>query len=136
MARDDLVTAALAGMDGPVIWGRTDCCAAACDLYHDLRGIDPLAPLRGRYATALEAARLIRAGGGFLALARRLAREAGLVRVLPRAGALGLTEAGVAAGPEGRALAICLGPGAWAAKGEDGATILSDAAICEAWDVA
>jgi hypothetical protein len=136
MARDESVTeAALAAMDGPVVWGKSDCCASACDVFMELRGVDPLAPVRGRYSSVIEAARLIRAGGGFLMLARRLARHAGLSRVLPRPGSLGLTEPGMALGPEGRALAICVGRGTWIAKGIDGAVMLSDAAICEAWDV-
>jgi hypothetical protein len=141
MARDADVTyrpmrLALVAMDGPVVWGRRDCCTAACDVFAALTGVDPMLPLRGRYASAIEAGRIVRQAGGFRALAGRLAAVAGLALVPVAAGGLALSRPGLALGPERRALLVCLGPGAWAAKGSDGMVLLDNAAVEVAWNVA
>jgi hypothetical protein len=93
-------------------WGQADCCTAACDVHLRVFGVDPMAPLRGRYASRGGALRLIRVAGGLVALAGDLAARAGLHAVSDDApGALG-----VAAMPGGEALLICLRPGSWAGK--------------------
>jgi len=127
---------ALVAMDGPVVWGRRDCCTAACDVFAALTGIDPMLPLRGRYASAIDAGRIVRRAGGFRALAARLAAVAGLSPGPVAVGGLGLSRPGLALGPERRALLVCLGPGAWAAKGADGMVLLDDSAVEVAWNVA
>lgn len=111
-------------------WGRADCCTSACDVFAALHGIDPMAPLRGRYASAVGAWRIIREWGGFPAMAEALARGAGLTvgRGLP--GEIGLSAPGHAGGPDGRALLVCVRPGQWAGKSEGGFTILPGAERC------
>lgn len=44
----------------PFRWGRNDCCLFAADWIVLLHGVDPAARLRGRYQSALSAARLVR----------------------------------------------------------------------------
>lgn len=114
-------------------WGPADCCASACDVFAALRGIDPMAPVRGRYDSAASAVRLIRRMGGFVAMAQGLATRAGLTACGPVPGAIGLSHAGAAHGPEGRALLICVQPGYWAGKNELGYSIIPDAEMC--WNV-
>jgi len=53
----------------PFAWGTHDCALTACDWIHALTGIDPAASLRGRYHTALGAARIIKRHGGLLSIA-------------------------------------------------------------------
>jgi hypothetical protein len=106
---------ALALMDGPFVWGRADCCTAACDVFLALHGVDPMAPLRGRYRTRAGALRLIAARGGWRAMARALAAEAGLVAGQGGAGEIGLAVVGGS-----HALVIGIERGLWAGKGADG----------------
>lgn len=109
-------------MDRPFEWGVADCCTSACDVFLRLHGIDPMAPLRGRYRTERGARVHIARRGGFLAMANALAAEAGLV---PGAGAPG--EIGVVETPDGPALAISDG-GVWLAKSPGGVTSVATAA--------
>lgn len=129
---------AVATMARPWAWGAADCCTAASDVFLQLAGVDPMAPLRGRYRTALGAARLIRAWGGWEAMTASLADAAGLALVEPlaaRPGDIGLTPPGMAIGMGGRALAICIDADGsstfWAAKSADGFAALPCAA--KAW---
>jgi hypothetical protein len=101
-------------MDRPWEWGAADCCTAACDVFLRLYGVDPMAPLRGRYSTRLGAMRLIAREGGMLAMAEGLAARAGLVASDGRAGDIGV----VAFGGQ-LALGICTGP-VWQGKSERG----------------
>jgi cell wall-associated NlpC family hydrolase len=48
----------------PFQWGQNDCCIGACDVIAAITGIDPGADLRGRYTTALGAARVLKPLGG------------------------------------------------------------------------
>lgn len=81
----------------PFAWGRADCSLFMADWVQRVRGIDPAAPLRGRYRTALGAARHIRRRGGFEAMGRALAQAAGLaVTDAPRPGDIGLVRDPVA----------------------------------------
>lgn len=111
-------------------WGRADCCTAASDVFLALHGIDPMASLRGRYSDAMGAARLIQSWGGFVAMASGLARAAGLVVSDGQPGDIGLSVPGDAGGPDGRALLICIQPGAWAGKSDLGYSILPNAERC------
>jgi hypothetical protein len=112
----------LAVMRGPIVMGMSDCCPAACDVFQRLHGIDPMAPLRGRYHTAIGAARIIARAGGFEALADDLAERAGLARCVWQPGALA-----TAVMPTGPALVIGLDqPGWWAGRCEGGYQILRD----------
>lgn len=138
MARDVIapgvvVAAVERAMDRPWSWGTADCCAAACDVFAGLWGVDPLVPIRGGYCDRRTAVRLVRDGGGFVAMAERLAHVAGLVTGCGVPGAIGLSAAGVAEGPERRALLVCIGPGAWAVKTRSGWAVLPAAERCWQW---
>ncbi|MEH7827101.1 DUF6950 family protein [Gemmobacter denitrificans] len=115
-------------MAGPLVWGLSDCTAAACDVFADLHGIDPMAPLRGAYAGPGAARRIIRQAGGMLALGQALAARAGLVECHAVPGAIGIL-------PNARrhVAAICIEPGKWAAKTADGFAV-TDGALT-AWRV-
>ena len=45
-------------------WGTNDCCLFAADAVQAQLGVDPAEPLRGRYASALQAARVLHLAGG------------------------------------------------------------------------
>jgi hypothetical protein len=126
-ARADALAAAVEAYDGPFAWGVSDCCAAACNAFARLHGVDPMAPLRGKYATERGALRMIARRGGWAEMANVLARKAGLIVVTPERGALALVRL-----PDGRhALGLVLGPGQIAVKTETGFETIPD---CErAW---
>ena len=112
-----ILAACLDLMDRPWQWGVADCCTAACDVFARLHGIDPMAPLRGRYSTRLGAGRLIARHGGWQAMGDALAARSGLVVMEEgRPGDLGLIDAGGGT----LALGICTAPGVWAGKSESG----------------
>lgn len=103
----------------PFEWGRSDCCTRACDVYRALHGVDPMAPLRGRYDGPVSAARLIRSYGGWQAMCATLAGRAGLVQA-------GSEEPGAALGlvPNGKDFALSIAvPGGWAVPVDCGVVI-------------
>jgi hypothetical protein len=57
------------------VWGLFDCCTFACDGILAMTGIDPMAALRGKYSTAIGAARALKgfAGGGLDEAAEHIA---------------------------------------------------------------
>lgn len=114
-------------------WGSADCCTASCDVFSALYGIDPMMSVRGTYDSAVSAARLITRWGGFAEMAEALAQSARLSVSAGRSGDIGLSSPGDAGGPDGRALLICIQPGAWAGKSDLGFTILPNAERC--WGV-
>lgn len=130
MAREltpDAVMAAVERiMGGAFVWGVSDCCAAPCAVFDDLHGVDPMAHLRGVYAGQASARRLIREAGGMQAFADSLARAALLLRSPGVCGDIGLVRNG-----RGHSAAICVQPGAWAAKSEMGFVMVSTAEV--AW---
>lgn len=112
----------------PFEWGVSDCCTRACDVFAALHGVDPMAPLRGRYKTRLGALRLIRRMGGWQAMTEALAAQAGLVPGGAAQGDLGLVETGRGPGLAVRALH------GWAAPLDNGVVILPRALA--SWGVA
>ena len=119
----------MAGLMGVVVavmsrrweWGKSDCCAAACDVFAELHGIDPMARLRGAYASRAEAEAMIAGAGGLHALAERLAAEAKLARVdEPCPGDIGVGGQEVAVG---RCLMIRIDRG-WVAKTPSGFAVV------------
>lgn len=119
-----------AAMLQPWKWGRADCCTGACDAFAALHGVDPMASLRGRYDSAMTAARVIADAGGFAALAAGLAAEAGLAAVTEdEPGAIGV----VRSGPRMGQLGICVAPGAWAIKSRHGYAIAAHAERGAMW---
>lgn len=100
---------ALDVMSAPWVWGWSDCSSAACDVFQRLHGVDPLAPLRGRYQSAAEAKAL--QGDDWPATCADLAARARLVASDGRTGDLGLVR-----GVHGLSLAICVKDGQWVGK--------------------
>jgi len=107
MAR--VMEVALEIADRPWVWGQSDCCTFACDVFAAVYGFDPMASIRGTYSDQISAARLIRSRGGMMENVRRTLRDAGLVPCEPREGALGAVVE-----PDGTVVAaICARPGVW-----------------------
>ncbi|WP_158966265.1 DUF6950 family protein [Chachezhania sediminis] len=55
----------------PLFYGHTDCMPWVASLWREATGFDPAAELRGSYDTAFGGRRLLMAGGGLRAVARR-----------------------------------------------------------------
>lgn len=117
-------------MSQPWQWGVSDCTASACDVFNRLHGIDPMKPLRGTYHDARSGYRLIRQWGGMLEMGARLAEMAGLRPGYGEPGDIGVSFARACSGPNGRSALICVQPGIWAGKTEDGYAILTAAERC------
>lgn len=111
----------------PFEWGHSDCCTRACDVFRALHGVDPMAPLRGRYDGPVGAARLIRSYGGWQAMCATLAARAGLIDGVAASGAaLGLVQNG----PRDFALGIAVA-GGWALPVDCGVVIAPD--VVNSW---
>lgn len=77
----------------PFAWGSLDCSLFMAGWVLARTGIDPAAPLRGRYATERGALRHVRRLGGFEAMGRLLMAAAGFATTLePVPGDVGLIE--------------------------------------------
>lgn len=120
----------------PFAWGSHDCCLWAADAVRAQVGVDPAAALRGRYASALQAARVIAAAGGSLEDIARAALGPPLRNpMLACAGDVGLTMGRVADDPADRAtLAVCLGEW-WAVPAAHGLALQPLNAATMAWRV-
>lgn len=94
-------------------------------------GIDPMAGLRGHYSTALGAARIVRAAGGFRDLCRVQATRVGLVDG-DGPGAIGIVEHADFK-VIGGMLAYCYGPGLWMGKSFGGGETLRPELVTAAW---
>ena len=106
-----------AGAAQPFVWGAHDCCLWPSDWMKARRGVDPAAPLRGRYGTAFAAYRHIQRLGGFEVMVRALMADAGFAETnTPQPGDVGIIET-----DQGPALAIRTQRG-WAANGPTGVT--------------
>lgn len=127
----DLLSAHLrAGMAEPFRRGACDCCLWACDWVVRLRGVDPAAPLRGRYHTTLGAERLIRRAGGLEPLSRDLMGAAGFaITEAPQPGDLGLVVDAV--GQHGLAIRVAA---SWAAKARRG-IVIEEFPMIVAWRI-
>lgn len=122
MVTEDMVAEAVdAVMHGPWVWGSADCCTAACDVFRRLHGIDPMAPLRGCYATEAEAMALIRSYGGWRPMFAELRDLAGLRPGVGAAGEIGLVLCGWRP-----SLAIGIGGGMWAGRIDGGYATTSE----------
>lgn len=96
-------------------WGECDCCTWACDWVAQVIGVDPARRWRGACASAIEAARILKEGGGMLALAQAAFADVGLAETddpLPG-------DVGVVLGSDGETMAIRTRIG-WAVKTRDG----------------
>lgn len=108
------------------IWGASDCCSSARNVFHDLHGVDFMADIE-EYDSAAEAVRLIKSYGGFVDIVEYAMASAGLRDGVGNPGEVGISYQGAAEGIEGYALLICIEPGKWAGKTEYGYAILPDA---------
>lgn len=105
----------------PFEWGKHDCALFACNVIQDMTGTDLAASFRGRYSTALGAARAIRGftnGGDLEALAAKICEQHNASEVdikLARRGDVVIVESGDAqkalsiVGPDG-SFALGAGP--------------------------
>ena len=126
-------------VDTPRAWGKHDCTLWPADWVVTCGHDDPAGEWRGRYRTALGAARLAGRAGGLQALWQGGADAAGLSAVLkPRAGDVGLlpmATRGVGPLLSGLVGAICIGGGDWAVVTQDGLW-LGRASPVQAWRTA
>lgn len=111
-------------MARPFVWGECDCTSAACDVFRALHGVDPLAPWRGRYASVPQGWRLVVAMGGPDKAAEAMVQRAGMVPG-QAVGGLGLA---------GKSLLICIQPGLFAGKTQNGFALVRN--VERAWHLA
>lgn len=113
-------------LNKPFTWGVQDCCMFAADCVEAVTGVDPAADLRGSYADAAGAARVLEFFGGVVSLA--VERLGGVVRTeLAQPGDVGLTM------QDGRqTLAVCTGQH-WHAPAALGLVALAPEQISRAW---
>lgn len=67
----------------PFAWGANDCCLFAADWVREVTGLDLAAPLRGTYADALTAARIVHCHGGIVSLIAEFGAPIGIARIDP-----------------------------------------------------
>lgn len=108
------------------VWGQSDCCVSARNVFHDLHGIDFMDGVE-EYDSALGARRIINRYGDFPSMVEELAYEAGLRDGLGYGGEVGISHHGATDGIDGHALLICVAPGYWAGKTEYGYAVLPSA---------
>jgi hypothetical protein len=118
----------------PFVWGTFDCCLWLADWVLERRGVDPAADLRGRYASELGCARLLKRRGGLPAVVSDCAELARLAPTsAPLAGdvgvILGLTPTG-----ETAVGALCTGP-RWSILTVAGGIASVPARVLYAWSV-
>jgi hypothetical protein len=120
----------------PFAWGSHDCCLWAADAVQAQVGVDPAADLRGRYASGVQAQRVIAAAGGSLyAIARAALGEPLRSPMLACAGDVGLVVGPVVDEDGVRpSLAVCLGEW-WAMPSAHGLALRSLDAATVAWRV-
>lgn len=114
-------------LQAPFAWGENDCCLFAADAVLAVTGHDPAADLRGTYATAEQAAQVLRRVGGVAGVA--ISRAGPVVPVaLAQPGDIGLLTQGV----DHPALAV-YGGTVWHAPGAAGLQSHLPAAVSRAW---
>lgn len=118
----------------PFRWGWRDCFLLACDAAEQITGRDPGADLRGAYATAREAARLLRKLGGWQVLGQRFGPPVPLAQA--PVGAIVLLHASVCAGAMagGGGLGVLLA-GSIVAQGSLGLVAVPRQAAQLAWEM-
>jgi len=118
--------------EAPFAWGEQDCCTLAADAVLAFTGVDPMAALRGSYASEAEAEAILAGQGGLAELAARQAAAVGLGDCHPafaQRGDVALVEHG-----NTLAMGVVVGA-AVAVPGPDGLLFLPPAAIQRAWSV-
>jgi hypothetical protein len=117
----------------PFEYGVADCCTFACDWVLAIRGVDPMADWRGRYASRVGVTRKIMERGGMIECVSAEMKAAGLEEtIFPQPGDVGLVRQ-VYDGDERIMLAIKTARG-WACKGERG-LVVAPLETVRAWRV-
>lgn len=113
----------------PFVFGERDCVLWVADWVMSQRGFDPAARLRGTFRCALGSARIVRRGGGLVALVSEPMARHGLSET----NAPGVGDVGIIMTVAGELAAICTGD-AWAVKAKDGLAIVR-APVLNAWAI-
>lgn len=92
----------------PFEWGVNDCCLFASDWVRACTGTDPADGIRGTYASALSAARVISAHGGMIGLVQKLGEPLGMNPVHALSASRG--DLVIQDNGKGASLGIVLGP--------------------------
>lgn len=104
----DLLSAAIAErLHMPFAWGPNDCVSCACSIVQSYTGVDLMAPWRGRYSTALGAARIFKQHGGMLAMAETIFPQHGVSEIPVRQAMRG--DIAIFVQPEGPTMAVVNG---------------------------
>lgn len=111
----------------PFAWGSNDCCSFAAAAVEALTGRNPMASVE-RYDNALDAARMIAAGGGIKALASTLLGEPVSTRLA------GVGDVVLVVNLEREMLGICNGTNV-IGPGEFGMVVLGMEAALVAWKI-
>lgn len=113
----------------PFEWGRRDCTLFAADAVLCITGIDPAKPWRGRYKTAIGAARIQKAHGGLA----ELVAQAGLEEVRPTMAQRG--DVVLIQSTDGPTLAVVNLSGNVSGQGQSGVTVYPIKEATRAWRV-
>lgn len=110
----------------PFEWGVNDCALFAADAVRAQTGLDPAAPLRGRYTSAIAAGRIVRQLGGLPRIVTGALGQPLRAPLLACAGDVGYSDS--------QALAVCIGEH-WVCPGARGLVLLPLTAATLAWRV-
>lgn len=116
----------------PFAWVHNDCCTFAADAVVQIIGTDPMLPLRGRYASRLGAARLIKDAGSLQVLVIRYLGAPVPHPLTALRGDVALFEMALPYGPE--ALGVVVGAHI-AAPGPAGSVLLPLSAAKLVWRI-
>jgi hypothetical protein len=104
----------------PFAWGLNDCALAPADWVRDCTGVDPMADLRGSYASSEEAARILARHGGLRTMVRERLPMYGNVLQAHRGDVVCVELEDPDTGKLRETLGVIAGNGCWAAPGETG----------------
>jgi hypothetical protein len=118
----------------PFVWGVNDCCLAACDWLAACVGEDParVLKLRGKYRTAVGAAKVLKARGGVRGIAEAWCKRKGWGEVPVLCAQRG--DLALVAMPEGEALGV-VGGALVGVPGKDGLATVPAGEALTAWAV-
>jgi hypothetical protein len=117
----------------PFAWGSSDCLLALSDIIQEARGYDPAADWRGRYKSALGAARVTRRFGGFAGALESAAIGCVWEKIDPRDAAIG--DIGIAANSRGLRCGLIRHHKLWIGRGVAGFTGVPTDMVEKAWRV-
>lgn len=117
----------------PFVWGQSDCILALSDIIHEARGYDPAAEWRGRYTSALGAARVTRRFGGFAGAIESAAIGCVWRRIEPARAVIG--DVGIAANAGGLRCGVIRHHRMWVGRGMAGYTAIPTRLVDMAWRV-